>query len=583
MATSQVYGETQPTSPSPEVWGKVPPRNKNFTGREDVLQALRAGVSAEVTAVVPRPHALHGLGGVGKTQVAIEYAYRYAGDYDLVWWIPADQPVLVRSALAALAPHLGVGGTGIEDAASAVLDALRRGQPYRRWLLIFDNADQPEDINDLIPRGPGHVLITSRNHRWEGVVDTVEVDVFSREESVEFLNRRVPKGVDRAEADRLAKALGDLPLALEQAGALQAETGMSVDEYLRLLAERTGQLLGEGKPTEYPLSMTAAWRLSVDQLEARMPEAVELLRCCAFFGPEPIPRDIFRRGGQVSGARLRRIVSNPILLARAIRELGRFALARIDISARTIQIHRLVQMLLRDDVPPDQQEQMRHEVHLLLATGGPSDPEDSRDWPQYEELVAHVRPAGVAKCSAPEVRQFALDVVRYLYVTGDFKSSEDFARSFREQWTRDSGPDSPEVLTVRRHLGNAIREVGRYREAYELDRETLERVRTALGPEHIETLRITNSFGADLRARGEFHEARNLDEESRRLHERVLGENHVWTIRTKNNLALDLALIGRYREARALHEEAYLQISAPEVQGASVPGTGRPERLAHHE
>jgi hypothetical protein len=122
--------------------------------------------------------------------------------------------------------------TGIEDAATAVLNAPRREVPYDRWLLIFDNADQPEDINDIIPRGPGHVLITSRNHRWQAVGDTVLVNVFSRAASVAFLNKRVSNAISEPDATQLAQELGDLPLALEQAGALQAETGMSVDEYL---------------------------------------------------------------------------------------------------------------------------------------------------------------------------------------------------------------------------------------------------------------------------------------------------------------------------------------------------------------
>src|SRR5215204_1927017 len=175
-----------------------------------------------------------GLGGVGKTQLAVEYAYRHAWDYQVVWWIPADQPVLVRSALAALAPRLGLTGIAperVEDAVRAVLESLRRGDPYSRWLLIFDNADQPETIRDLMPNGPGDVLVTSRNHRWQSLVDTVEVDVFTRRESLEFLKRRVPGGDERG-SGRLAEELGDLPLALEQAGALQAETGMSAAEYL---------------------------------------------------------------------------------------------------------------------------------------------------------------------------------------------------------------------------------------------------------------------------------------------------------------------------------------------------------------
>nr|MDT0666166.1 tetratricopeptide repeat protein [Micromonospora sp. DSM 115978] len=175
----------------------------------------------------------------------------------------------------------------IEDAVAAVLDALRRGEPYRRWLLIFDNADQPEMIRELMPHGPGDVLVTSRNHRWHSMADTVEVDVFSRRESLQFLHRRVP-GISDGEADRLAEDLGDLPLALEQAGALQAETGMSVEEYLQLLGNEASKLLAENPPSDYPVPVAAAWSLSVARLREQMPFAMELLRRCAFFGPEPI-------------------------------------------------------------------------------------------------------------------------------------------------------------------------------------------------------------------------------------------------------------------------------------------------------
>ncbi len=375
---------SSPEGVTPAIWGNVPQRNKNFTGRDDLLGALREERSSSVTAVLPLgtqgtvlPHALQGMGGVGKTQVAIEYAYRYRGEYDLVWWIPADQPPLVRSSLAALAPQLGLPpatASGIDAAATSVLDALRKGLPYRRWLLIFDNADQPEELNEIIPRGPGDVLITSRNPRWQSVVDTVSIDVFNREESIEFLGKRVPAGLDPGEADRLAAELGDLPLALEQAGALQAETGMSVEEYLRLLGEQVSAIMAEGKAPDYPLSMTAAWKLV-------------LLRCCAFFGPEPIPRDIFPRGAQALTSPLGDLLADPIRLARAVRELGRFALLRLD--GRNIVIHRLIQALLRDDLTAEDQVRYREQAHLIMTMGAPKHPDDNRQWPRFAELVAH--------------------------------------------------------------------------------------------------------------------------------------------------------------------------------------------------
>ncbi len=190
---------------APAIWGDVPTRNKNFTGRGDILDRLRQDASSGATAVLPSsdpsnpsPLGVHGLGGVGKTAIAIEYAHRFQSEYDLVWWIAADQLPSVRGSLAALAQRLHLEAppaAGVDGLIAVVLDALRRGEPYRRWLIVFDNADQPEDIDGLIPAGSSgvasDVLITSRNHRWEGVIRTVPMDVFQSNESQDFLSKRV--------------------------------------------------------------------------------------------------------------------------------------------------------------------------------------------------------------------------------------------------------------------------------------------------------------------------------------------------------------------------------------------------------
>ena len=555
--------DTRPPSfgGAPQVWYNVPQRNKNFTGRTEILERLREGVSTKVAAVLP--HALQGFGGVGKTAVAIEYAHRYRGDYDLICWIPADDPVLVPSSLAALAEPMGLQSamtTGIEGTASAVLDALRRGVPYSRWLLIFDNADQPEDLNEIIPRGPGDVLITSRNHRWQGVVDTVQVDVFTRKESTEFLNKRVPKGLGALEADQLAEALGDLPLALDQAGALQAETGMSADEYLRLLDEQTTQLMNVGKSPEYPRSMTAAWKLSVATLALQLPQAVELLRCCAFFGPEPIPRDLFRRVSHTTGTStdIRNLIADPILLSQAIGELGRLALIRID--GRTIQVHRLVQALLRDEIDPEEHASYRRDVQTILAAGAPRNTDDITLWPRYAALVPHVNADALQLhlSTDPAVRGFALEIVRYLYRVGDNPTARKFANRFIEQWTKDSGPDDPYVIDAQRHLGNAMRELGLYEEAYDLTETTLKRSRDVLGPNNNLTLYLENSFGGDLRARGRFTAALEQDLKALSLHEEVFGLDDVHTLRVLNNLALDYGLNSQYEKARDLFKETFI-------------------------
>lgn len=561
------------TGPYPAVW-KVPPRNQNFTGREELLDRLRNAIVGQVTAVVAHapdlpqgPRALHGLGGVGKTQMAIEYAYRYRDQYDLVWWIPADQPGLVRSNLAQLAPRLGVPGsamTSTEDAADAVIDRLRSGEPYKQWLLIFDNADDPEALRPNIPPGPGHVLITSRNPRWEGVVGTVAVDVFSREESMQFLGRRMRRSISDVDAERLAEALGDLPLALEQSAALQSETGMSPEEYLRLLKERTASLLNEGKPAEYPLSMSAAWELSVSTLQQHLPEAMELLRCWAFFGPEPIPRGVFRPVKGPVRPVMTELLADPLRLSKAIKQLGKYALVRIEAEPgegtvtgeRTIQVHRLIQALLREGLTADAQDQIRTEVHSLLAGAAPSDAGDPANWTRFDALLAHVAPTRLADSQREDVREFALRILEYLMASGNHNVARTHVDSFLERWTTDSGQQDVSVLRARRVKGDLLRFLGRYDEAYHLDTATLAAMREVVGDDHRDTLVLRNGIGADLRGRGLFVEAREHDTESVSLHRAVLGPDNQRTLMAVNNLALDLGLNSDYRGARALLEEA---------------------------
>ncbi|KPM52418.1 tetratricopeptide repeat protein [Frankia sp. CcI49] len=541
----------------PTIWGGVPQRNKNFTGRESQLTELRRRIASdegEVTAVLP--HALQGLGGVGKTHLAIEYAYRYQAHYDLIWWIPADQPVLVRSTLASLAPRLGLSEGGllrIDDSVAAVLEALRRGTPYRRWLLIFDNADQPELIRGLMPHGPGHVLVTSRNRRWQSIVDTIEVDVFDRRESLEFLHRRVP-GIAKVDANSLAEALGDLPLALEQAGALQFETGMDVREYLQLLKDASSKLLAENPPADYSRPVAAAWSLSVAQLREQAPFALELLRRCAFFGPEPISLEMLDRGKYTLDSDFGLSMQDRLMVSRAMRELGRYALARIDNSRKTVQVHRLVQMLIRDELLPEEQERMRDEVHALLVAADPGDSE-TQNRAGFENLLPHIVPSGVYASTAVRARQLIEHLIGYLYNAGDLTTALSEADRALDRWRADSGDRDPDVLVLQGIKANVLWALGRYREAYELRRGTLDAITEVLGADHEETLIILNGHGADLRARGEFRAALELDEDALPRHERVFGRDNAQTHHVVNNLALDCSLNSAYKRAFELDQD----------------------------
>ncbi|MGI8332665.1 FxSxx-COOH system tetratricopeptide repeat protein [Actinomadura scrupuli] len=556
----------------PKIWGRVPPRNRDFTGRSELLAQLHPESPQGVTLVT----ALQGLGGVGKTQLAVEYAHRYQSEYDLVWWVPSDQPMLIASTLARLAPHLDLpaaNATGSTEAAEAVVDALRRGDPVARWLLIFDNAQKPEEVIHFVPDGPGHVIITSRNSEWSGAARTLKVGVFGREESRDFLDRKVP-GIAAEEADSLADALGDLPLALVQAGALQSATGMPVDDYLELLENQTSKLLAEGRPSDYSVvPLTATWSVSVRQLREDHPDAVDLLNLTAFFGPDPIPRDVLSGSHPELDAQLAQILGDPLRFSKAIGALGRYSLVQIDRERRTVEVHRLVQKLLRDSLSEEQSEYFRHCVDLLLAAADPSNPDDTQSWPGYARLLPHIGPASVATCPDRSVRFLMRGIIRYLYQSGNATAALKLARECQQNWTSDPDSDPLDICAINRHLGFALRSAGHFREALEVNRQALADATALLPPDHDEVLRITNNYCIDLRAAGHFAEALEM---SRRLvarHVEAFGESDGRTLRAQNNLALDYTLTSSYDEAKELLTKVHSTMRA--VFGTSHPSVQR--------
>ncbi|MEN3361443.1 MAG: hypothetical protein V7637_5425 [Mycobacteriales bacterium] len=539
----------------PAVWGNVPARNPNFTGRVELLDALRAQLTDNLTALLP--HTLHGLGGVGKTQVAVEYVWRFAGDYDLVWWVPAEQPALIRSSLASLASRLDIPlGEDVEKTLVAVHDALRTHRPYRRWLLVFDNADRPDDLDRFLSTPGGHVLITSRNRAWSGVAETVEVDVFSRDESVELVRRRLPAALSD-EADQLAESLGDLPLALEQAAAWMLATATPVPEYLRLLAEQVGPLLQESPPANYPLPVAATWGLAFDQLSRQAPAAVQLLELCSFLGSEPVSVRLLPMGRYASlPSPLDATVRDEIPLRRAVREISRYGLAKVDAARNTIEIHRLVQAVLRDRLSEEQRAAYEHSVHELLAAANPGDPtDDPQIWPRHAELAPHVQPAGLIESDTLDSHKVVLDQVRYLWVIGDYKSSRQLAERAYDDWNARLGPDYEQTLVVGRFLATALRSVGETEHARTLNQEIWARTRQVFGENHEHTLAVANSVGADLRWLGRWQEARELDEGNLQRHRAVFGEDDPSTLNSANNLAVDLRLLCDFEAARRLDED----------------------------
>ena len=301
---------------------------------------MRGGDGAQV-------HALYGLGGVGKTQVAVEYAYRFAGDYDLVWWFTAGQPGLMGEQVAALADALRgvVHDAPLAARREAVFARLRARE---RWLLIFDGVENPEDVVEWLPGGSGHVLITSRARRWTEVAMPMEVEILTREESVAILRERVP-GLSVADASEVAAALGDLPLGIAQAAGYMADTGTRVPEYLKLLQTQAGHILDQAQPPSYRRSLAAVTQLAYDKLRDDDPSAADLTGICAFLAPEVVPADWFSAASDLLPVPLGLSAADPVLWPQVLARVGRRALARVDQDG--LRMHRLTQAIVRDHLP----------------------------------------------------------------------------------------------------------------------------------------------------------------------------------------------------------------------------------------
>jgi hypothetical protein len=367
---------------SPTVWN-VPLRNPHFVGRAEMLSGLRQRLRAgEHTLVV---QALHGLGGVGKTQLAIEYAHRFATDYGVVWWVDAEQPVLIATQLAALAEPLALPtGRPVGEAVNLVLAELRRRSS---WLLIFDNAQRPQDLVDYQPGGSGHVLVTSRYPGWGGLGGRLEVDVLARAETVALLHRRLPE-LDEALADQLAAELGDLPLAAAQAAGYLESTGLDPAAYLRRFRAHREDLLARGEVLGYEGRLDTTWRLSLERLRSDAPAAVQLLRLAAFLAPEPIPLRLFTEHADLLAEPLRSTAADPDSLDDTVGRIVGFSLVRR--RGDSIRMHRLVQAAICHQLPPAEQQSEQDRALTLLAAAHPGAPDDRANWSAYAALAPHV-------------------------------------------------------------------------------------------------------------------------------------------------------------------------------------------------
>ncbi|MFJ6430807.1 FxSxx-COOH system tetratricopeptide repeat protein [Streptomyces sp. NPDC091416] len=545
----------------PEVWGGVPRRNIRFTGREGLLPVVyetlhNAGTGAGVVA-------LHGMSGIGKTQLAAEYVYRFGSEYDVVWWVPADRRALYRQKLAELAPELGL-STGVEygERLRAVRDALRRGDPHSRWLLILDGADEPDQIWDLVPTGPGHVLITSRNPEWsEHNSNLVEVPVYEREESVAFIRRRAPR-LTHTEADRLAEVLEDLPLLLDQTAGWLNDSDMSVEEYIDLLAGGIDQDV-VSVSGDFPLAFQTAWSILLNKLRDTVPESVDLLRLCSFFAPGSVPVRLLKAiPPDELPARLTGLMNDPLLWNKAIGQLRQYSVVRLESqdvitgdasSGESIYLHRMVHQIVRKGVPDGEQRESADVVRRALAAADPGRPSDTRSWPAYAEITPHLKFADALGSTDPAMHSLVLNCLRYMYLSGEYGAGMKLGARAMDAWRELLGENHPRVWDLSYHYANLLRAVGDYAGTEAIERAAVDHLRAERGAQDLEYLRAAGGLAADLRGLGRYEEAHEMSEWILGAYRELLGEQDSRTLNAQNNLAISTRLLGRYEEALELN------------------------------
>jgi len=569
----------------PPVWNVPFYRNPAFTGRDVELTALAAALKPGGTAAVTQ--VLQGGGGVGKTALAVEYAYRQRARFDTVWWVRAQEPATLVGDYAELAVALGIVQAGQADQQHAASAVRRWLVDHDRWLLLFDNAGAPDALTGLeapldtvaglLPQVVhGQVLVTSRDARWEQHATLAELEVFTPDEAVAFLLVRSGSG-DQATATEVAELLGCLPLALEQAGAYLRATRVALSAYRDRLRQFPTLTMAKGRPRDRDPTDTVAttWQVSLEQVRS-VAGAVALLEVCAFLSPEEIPRDLFAQELDPPPEELAILTGDSFALDEAVAAVRRFGLVKA--SERTLAMHRLVQQVIRDRLDQDQQRQKAAVALRLISATFPAEHADPDAWPIYAWLLPHaLAVTGHAEALGldPERAAWLLtEAGLYLWQRADHQQARGLLERALAIYEARLGPDDPTIAHSLNNLAYVLHSQGDLPSARTLYERALAIDEARLDPDHPDTATSLSNLALVLRTQGDLDTARTLHERALHIRETRLGADHPDTAWSLHGLARVLRAQGDLDHARGLHErslaiyEARLGADHPDTAGS---------------
>ena len=556
----------------PPVWNVPYPQNPLFTGREELLTQLATTLHAGQPTALSQPQAITGLGGIGKTQLALEYAYRYRADYQAVLWAQAETRENLTSSYLTIATLLNVPEKNEQESARVITAVKNWLQRNTSCLLILDNADDLTLARDFLPPSVGgHVLLTTRAQATGRFARRLEVDILPPEQGTLFLLHRadlLPVDAtleqasehDRNGAHAICKELGGLPLALDQAGAYIEETRCSLSDYQQRYQSRRARLLQRrgGLVPDHPDAVAATWSLAFEKVEQANPTAADLLRLCAFLAPDAIPEEIITESAANLGHVLEPVASDAVNLDEAIAALGAYSLVRRNATEKSLSVHRLVQAVLKDQM--DEQDRQQWAQRAVQAVNAAFPEVKFETWLQCERCLPHAQACMILieqeRLTIPEAADLLTSMGWYLGERGRYTEAESplqHAMTIREQQSEVEDLQTAYTATT---LGWLCEYQGKYAQAEPLYQRTLSIREQQLGPQHPGTANSLNNLAALYQTQGKYSQAEPLYQRALSIYEQQLGAEHPTTASSLNNLAGLYRMQGKYEQAEPLYLRA---------------------------